>query len=169
MKSLLLTFGSLALTAGVVANAYMQNKQFYPSVVYITKSSPSMAVCFFASGKSRLISKSKYLTSSGQMSVTVAQPDTNNWQRWCPNHTTWINALSQCYIFNYLKTLNLILTCAVYFLYIINKLSNTGTGPVSLIHNHTSQWLFDGGSAEKHTEEQWVKEKTASTLHKVLS
>lgn len=46
MKSLLLTFGSLALTAGVVANAYIQNKQFYPSVVYITKSSPSMAVLY---------------------------------------------------------------------------------------------------------------------------
>ncbi|KAI0211733.1 E3 ubiquitin-protein ligase synoviolin B [Lamellibrachia satsuma] len=46
MKSFLLTFGSLALTAGVVANAYIQNKQFYPSVVYITKSSPSMAVLY---------------------------------------------------------------------------------------------------------------------------
>ncbi len=44
MKALLLTVGSLALTAGVIANAYMQKKQFYPSVVYITKSNPSMAV-----------------------------------------------------------------------------------------------------------------------------
>lgn len=46
MKSLLLTLGSLALSVGVVMNAYYQKKQFYPSVVYITKSSPSMAVLY---------------------------------------------------------------------------------------------------------------------------
>jgi hypothetical protein len=44
MKSLMITTGSILLTAGVLANAYYQKKQFYPSVVYITKSSPSMAV-----------------------------------------------------------------------------------------------------------------------------
>ena len=44
MKALLLTVGSFALTAGVIGNAYLQKKQFYPSVVFITKSSPSMAV-----------------------------------------------------------------------------------------------------------------------------
>ena len=44
MKALLLTVGSFVLTAGVISNAYIQKKQFYPSVVFITKSSPSMAV-----------------------------------------------------------------------------------------------------------------------------
>lgn len=39
-----LTMASLALTAAVVGNAYYQKRQFYPSVVYITKSNPSMAV-----------------------------------------------------------------------------------------------------------------------------
>lgn len=37
---------SLALTCAVIGNAYYQKKQFYPSVVYITKSNPSMAVSF---------------------------------------------------------------------------------------------------------------------------
>lgn len=46
MKALLVTVGSALLTAGVVMNAYYQKKQFYPSVVYITKSSPSMAVLY---------------------------------------------------------------------------------------------------------------------------
>ena len=40
----MLTAASLALTGAVVANAYYQKHQFYPSVVYLTKSSPSMAV-----------------------------------------------------------------------------------------------------------------------------
>ena len=44
MKSFFMTMGSVALSVGVVANAYYQKKQFYPSVVYITKSNPSMAV-----------------------------------------------------------------------------------------------------------------------------
>lgn len=44
MKALIITAGSLLLTAGVLANAYAQKNQFYPSVVYITKSNPSMAV-----------------------------------------------------------------------------------------------------------------------------
>lgn len=35
---------SVALTCAVIGNAYYQKKQFYPSVVYITKSNPSMAV-----------------------------------------------------------------------------------------------------------------------------
>ena len=47
MKYILATVASIALSAGVISNAYYQKKQFYPSVVYITKSSPSMAVCFF--------------------------------------------------------------------------------------------------------------------------
>ena len=44
MKSVLITTGSLVLSSIVIANAYYQKKQFYPSVVYIIKSSPSMAV-----------------------------------------------------------------------------------------------------------------------------
>lgn len=36
--------GSLALTTAVVAHAYYLKHQFYPTVVYLTKSSPSMAV-----------------------------------------------------------------------------------------------------------------------------
>lgn len=35
---------SMILTTVVIGNAYYQKKQFYPSVVYITKSNPSMAV-----------------------------------------------------------------------------------------------------------------------------
>lgn len=35
---------SAFLSVFVVGNAYYQKKQFYPTVVYITKSKPSMAV-----------------------------------------------------------------------------------------------------------------------------
>uniref|UniRef100_A0A8B9N4J9 RING-type E3 ubiquitin transferase n=79 Tax=Aves TaxID=8782 RepID=A0A8B9N4J9_9AVES len=38
--------GSLALTTAVVAHAYYLKHQFYPTVVYLTKSSPSMAVLY---------------------------------------------------------------------------------------------------------------------------
>lgn len=44
MKSFLVTIGSLALSMGVIGNAFVHKKQFYPSVVYLTKSNPSMAV-----------------------------------------------------------------------------------------------------------------------------
>lgn len=44
MKAFSITIISLALTTAVIGNAYYQKKQFYPSVVYITKSNPSMAV-----------------------------------------------------------------------------------------------------------------------------
>lgn len=44
MKGIMLTATSFALTAAVLGNAYVQKKQFYPSVVYITKSHPSLAV-----------------------------------------------------------------------------------------------------------------------------
>lgn len=44
MRSLGISAISIALTAAVVGNAYYQKKQFYPSVVYITKSNPSMTV-----------------------------------------------------------------------------------------------------------------------------
>eukprot|EP00093_Oithona_nana_P009345 09345.XXX_221603_219648_1 [CDS] Oithona nana genome sequencing. len=46
MRSALLTGASLLLTAVVIGNAYFQRQQFYPSVVYITKSNPSMAVIY---------------------------------------------------------------------------------------------------------------------------
>lgn len=38
---------STALTCVVIGNAYYQRKQFYPTVVHITKSNPSMTVSFF--------------------------------------------------------------------------------------------------------------------------
>jgi len=41
-----LTGTSLAMTAAVIGNAYYQRQQFYPSVVYITKSNPSMAIIY---------------------------------------------------------------------------------------------------------------------------
>jgi E3 ubiquitin-protein ligase synoviolin len=44
MKTLLVTGLSFVLSGVVIGNAYYQKKQFYPSVVYITKSNPSMAV-----------------------------------------------------------------------------------------------------------------------------
>lgn len=40
----LVTATSLVLTGAVVAHAYYLKHQFYPTVVYLTKSSPSMAV-----------------------------------------------------------------------------------------------------------------------------
>lgn len=44
MKAVVATVISLALTTVVIGNAYYQKKQFYPSVVYLTNSNPSMAV-----------------------------------------------------------------------------------------------------------------------------
>ncbi|NP_001088172.1 E3 ubiquitin-protein ligase synoviolin B [Xenopus laevis] len=41
-----MTGASLALTASVVAHAYYLKNQFYPTVVYLTKSSPSMAILY---------------------------------------------------------------------------------------------------------------------------
>uniref|UniRef100_A0A8C5R693 RING-type E3 ubiquitin transferase n=1 Tax=Leptobrachium leishanense TaxID=445787 RepID=A0A8C5R693_9ANUR len=41
-----MTGASLALTSAVVAHAYYMKHQFYPTVVYLTKSSPSMAVLY---------------------------------------------------------------------------------------------------------------------------
>lgn len=46
MRAAGITLISLALTTAVIGNAYYQKKQFYPSVVYITKSNPSMAVIY---------------------------------------------------------------------------------------------------------------------------
>lgn len=44
VRAALVTATSLALTGAVVAHAYLLKQQFYPTVVYLTKSSPSMAV-----------------------------------------------------------------------------------------------------------------------------
>ncbi|XP_054154407.1 E3 ubiquitin-protein ligase synoviolin B-like [Oppia nitens] len=46
MRSLLITMASAVLTTTVIGNAFYQKKQFYPSVVYITKSNPSMAIIY---------------------------------------------------------------------------------------------------------------------------
>lgn len=47
VRAVLVTATSLALTGAVVAHAYLLKHQFYPTVVYLTKSSPSMAVRVF--------------------------------------------------------------------------------------------------------------------------
>ncbi|KAJ0002635.1 hypothetical protein NQD34_007784 [Periophthalmus magnuspinnatus] len=46
VRAALVTASSLALTVAVVAHAYLLKQQFYPTVVYLTKSSPSMAVLY---------------------------------------------------------------------------------------------------------------------------
>nr|CAG4647790.1 EOG090X03TK [Moina brachiata]SVE92929.1 EOG090X03TK [Moina brachiata] len=46
MRIELVILGSLILSTSVVGNAYFQKKQFYPSVVHITKSNPSMMVMY---------------------------------------------------------------------------------------------------------------------------
>ncbi|VDK83983.1 unnamed protein product [Onchocerca ochengi] len=45
-STFILTVTSVILTSLTIGNAFFQKKQFYPSVVYITKSSPSMAVMY---------------------------------------------------------------------------------------------------------------------------
>jgi len=49
MQTGLLCLVSIGLTAAVLGNAWNQRQQFYPSVVYITKSNPSMAVIYLQS------------------------------------------------------------------------------------------------------------------------
>lgn len=46
VRAALVTATSLVLTGAVVAHAYFLKHQFYPTVVYLTKSSPSMAVLY---------------------------------------------------------------------------------------------------------------------------
>lgn len=43
-ESAVLLAASMILSLGVIVNAYIQKQQFYPSVVYVTKSNGSMAV-----------------------------------------------------------------------------------------------------------------------------
>lgn len=45
-RTAMMMAASLALTGAVVAHAYYLKHQFYPTVVYLTKSSPSMAVLY---------------------------------------------------------------------------------------------------------------------------
>ncbi|XP_055586586.1 E3 ubiquitin-protein ligase HRD1 [Uranotaenia lowii] len=49
MRAFGLSIVSLVLTSLVIGNAYYQKKQFYPCVVYITKSNASMAVIYIQS------------------------------------------------------------------------------------------------------------------------
>ncbi|KAG5679346.1 hypothetical protein PVAND_008918 [Polypedilum vanderplanki] len=49
MRTSLIFLASAVLSGAVIANAVIQKKQFYPSVVYISKSNPSMAVIYFQS------------------------------------------------------------------------------------------------------------------------
>ncbi|XP_076148510.1 E3 ubiquitin-protein ligase synoviolin [Alosa pseudoharengus] len=46
VRAALVTATSMVLTGAVVAHAYLLKHQFYPTVVYLTKSSPSMAVLY---------------------------------------------------------------------------------------------------------------------------
>ncbi|MEE6515248.1 hypothetical protein FKM82_023845 [Ascaphus truei] len=46
MRTAVMTGASLALTTAVVTHAFIMKHQFYPTVVYLTKSSPSMAVLY---------------------------------------------------------------------------------------------------------------------------
>uniref|UniRef100_A0A096MCG3 RING-type E3 ubiquitin transferase n=1 Tax=Poecilia formosa TaxID=48698 RepID=A0A096MCG3_POEFO len=46
VRAILVTATSMALTGAVVAHAYLLKHQFYPTVVYLTKSSPSMAILY---------------------------------------------------------------------------------------------------------------------------
>lgn len=46
MRTALFTMSSFVLTSAVIANAWLQKQQFYPTVVYLTKSSPCLAVLY---------------------------------------------------------------------------------------------------------------------------
>ena len=46
-ESTFLIVTSVVMSSFVIVNAFLQKQQFYPSVVYITKSNASMAVSFF--------------------------------------------------------------------------------------------------------------------------
>lgn len=46
MRVALITLGTTLSTVAVIANAFYQKKQFYPSIVYLTKSNPSIAVLY---------------------------------------------------------------------------------------------------------------------------
>lgn len=66
---------SLALTGAVVAHAYYLKHQFYPTVVYLTKSSPSMAVSSgLREGRRSLLSVSVELLTVGVLVPLTLSP-----------------------------------------------------------------------------------------------
>ena len=73
MRSEVLAAASVGLTALVLANAWVQRQQFYPSVVYITKSNPSMAVIYL---QVELLTKNFVL----QLFLAVPGAGDLNWQ-----------------------------------------------------------------------------------------
>uniref|UniRef100_A0A3B3CDT2 RING-type E3 ubiquitin transferase n=1 Tax=Oryzias melastigma TaxID=30732 RepID=A0A3B3CDT2_ORYME len=74
VRAVLVTATSLALTGAVVAHAYLLKHQFYPTVVYLTKSSPSMAVRVFHM-KHHLIERSWYAVTETCLAFTVFRDD----------------------------------------------------------------------------------------------
>ena len=46
MRTMLAVAASLTLSTAVVTNAWMQKKQFYPTVVHLTRSSQSMLILY---------------------------------------------------------------------------------------------------------------------------
>ena len=50
MNASLIASLSVLLTSAVIGNAFYQKKQFYPSVVYLTKSNASLAVRMLCNG-----------------------------------------------------------------------------------------------------------------------
>ena len=46
MKVLVITLLSTALSAAIIANAYVEKKQFYPTVIYLLNSNRSLSVIY---------------------------------------------------------------------------------------------------------------------------
>ena len=46
MRTVAAVLASMTLTTAVVTNAWMQKKQFYPTVVHLTRSSQSMLILY---------------------------------------------------------------------------------------------------------------------------
>ena len=72
----MLAAASVGLTALVLANAWVQRQQFYPSVVYITKSNPSMAVIYLQVDFLKILS----FLFSNQFFLAVPGAGDLNWQ-----------------------------------------------------------------------------------------
>uniref|UniRef100_A0A6I8RUZ3 RING-type E3 ubiquitin transferase n=1 Tax=Xenopus tropicalis TaxID=8364 RepID=A0A6I8RUZ3_XENTR len=75
-----MTGASLALTAAVVAHAYFLKNQFYPTVVYLTKSSPSFGSLFiwlflFHLSPQHLLERSWYAVTETCLAFTVFRDD----------------------------------------------------------------------------------------------
>ena len=76
MRSEVLAAASVGLTALVLANAWVQRQQFYPSVVYITKSNPSMAVIYLQVDFMIIL----FFLSSNKLLLAVPGAGDLNWQ-----------------------------------------------------------------------------------------